>query len=76
MLDSQVLLGLTRVQQMPTTGQFVAVWVYEGRLWSDTFMYREGVLYVSNHNSWSDDEDDWVDPGLHPARDAGNFYIV
>jgi len=33
------------VPSMPTEGQFVAVWEYKGRIWSDTFKYnKQGKL--------------------------------
>jgi hypothetical protein len=31
-------------KEMPTTGQFVAMWVYNGRIWSETCLWDNGVL--------------------------------
>lgn len=43
------------VQTMPSSGQFVAVWVYSGLIWSRVLKYVDGVLC-----EYSTEEDDWV----------------
>lgn len=42
------------VKEMPTTGQFVAVWEYGGNIWSNTFCWDEWKLlcYVSDEWEW------------------------
>ena len=48
------------VPSMPTEGQFVAVWEYKGRIWSDTFKYnKQGKLvrWTNISVSWESCED-------------------
>lgn len=33
------------VKEMPTTGQFVAVWTGENGIWSDTYKWEGSTLY-------------------------------
>lgn len=37
---------LKQVSEMPTTGQFVAVWVYHGGACSHTLLWNDGELMV------------------------------
>lgn len=40
-------MKLLRVDERPTTGQFVAIWMHNGKPWSDTFMYDDfNLLHV------------------------------
>ncbi len=41
------------VKGMPNSGSFVEVWEYEGRLYSDTYEWVEGVLH--QYRQWQDD---------------------
>lgn len=47
---------------IPTTGQFVATWVYGKELWGGTFKWIDGELWEFNSNtdgwdaSWSEDD--------------------
>lgn len=35
---------MTQVDEMPISGQFVAVWVYGGKVWSDAYRWGEEGL--------------------------------
>lgn len=38
---------------MPTEGQFVALWMNNGLLWSDTHRYQNGVLQqLESNGKW------------------------
>lgn len=52
------------VDEMPEEGQFVAVWEYNGEIWSDTFSIIDGELM-----KFSDDRDDFY-------RDSGVGYAI
>lgn len=43
------------VTAQPTTGQFVAVWEYDGEMWSDTYRWDNGDLFM-----FDAEEDVWV----------------
>lgn len=45
---------MKQVNEMPIEGQFVAIWINENGVWSDTLMYEDGVLHVYNNQ-----EDSW-----------------
>lgn len=45
---------------MPTSGSFIAVWEYDGQIWSDTYQWQEGVL-----NRYYDSTE-WVDENWSP----------
>ncbi len=34
------------VTTIPTEGQFIAVWQYDGLVWSSTILHNGGVLYM------------------------------
>lgn len=38
------MVQMKEVEEMPKDGQFVVVFVFEGRVWSHTFRYENGVL--------------------------------
>ena len=40
------------VKEMPTSGQFVAVWEYGGNVWSDTFCWEDYNLLCYVSNGW------------------------
>lgn len=37
---------MKRVNEMPKNGQFVVVWVYDGKLWSETWRWNKGVVEI------------------------------
>ncbi|AFQ97164.1 putative phage protein [Aeromonas phage Aes508] len=37
---------MKRVNEMPKNGQFVVVWVYDGKLWSETWRWNDGVVEI------------------------------
>lgn len=36
---------MMQVDEMPSSGQFVAVWEHDGELWSDVLKWRDGELF-------------------------------
>lgn len=42
------------VKEMPTTGQFVAVWEFNGEIWSDRYQWDKGGLmeYDPDSREW------------------------
>ena len=55
------------VNEMPTSGQFVAVWEYDGKLYGDAYKWEEDYLVEYN-----EDQDLWLsicsDSHLKAAR--------
>lgn len=55
---------MKQVDEMPKEGQFIAVWEFGGRLWSDTIMIDEDtgsfLVYNSGLDAWN--EDVWHNP--------------
>jgi len=45
-------------KQLPTKGNFVAVWEYKDKVWSDTFLYKgeEVLIWNEEFSRWSDDK--------------------
>lgn len=37
---------MKHVNEMPKNGQFVVVWVYDGKLWSETWRWNNGVVEI------------------------------
>lgn len=54
----------------PEEGNFVAVWEYQGCIWSDSFMFINGSLHIYQKNDeYGEVVDDWVptEPKYHPG---------
>jgi hypothetical protein len=47
---------MNEIKEMPASGQFVAIWIYNGRIWSETCMYKGESLYA-----YSQAEDDFTE---------------
>lgn len=60
-------MSIVQVTERPTEGQFVEMWVYQGRLYSTTLRWVDDVLL-----EYTDYHDDWV-PYSIPSRDAHSF---
>lgn len=47
---------MKQVSSKPTTGQFVALWVHEGKIWCDTYRHDGDTLlmYRSENDSWEE----------------------
>lgn len=43
-LQDLVVNDMILTNRMPESGQFVALWTYEGRPWSATLKYENGIL--------------------------------
>jgi len=57
---------MREVKNRPTSGQFVAVWQYNDKIWSDTYCYRKNELCM-----WNETKDDFF---LIPTSDALAIY--
>jgi hypothetical protein len=71
--------------QMPQTGQFVLIWSYDGKIWSDVCKWIDGVLYRYDKSSECDDENCGCDIGFegidqHPAMQENyqdlNYFTI
>ena len=41
---------MKQVDEMPTSGQFVAVWSYGEKIWSEVYMWKDGDIYAYGNN--------------------------
>ena len=63
---------MNEVSEMPQEGQFVAIWIYRGEIWSDTFKWKSGKLYYFENaddcfrSYWTDQSQPWRDPKNKP----------
>jgi hypothetical protein len=66
-----------RVKGLPTEGQFVAVWVANGRVWSSTFRRHRGQLqeYFSESDCFRATAEDFWDFFGAP-RDSFKFFTL
>lgn len=37
---------MKHVNEMPKNGQFVVVWAYDGKIWSETWRWNDGVVEI------------------------------
>ena len=42
---------MKRADEMPTSGQFVAVWQYNKNPWANVFEWDDGELFIYNENA-------------------------
>lgn len=63
-------MNIRKTNEMPTEGQFAALWNFNGGLWCATFKYKHGCLhrYDSNEDGWR--------PDLAPVPVDGAMYFV
>ena len=63
------------VNEQPTSGHFVAVWVFGDSVWSDAFEYIDGRL----HRYCPDAEGEWCETGsdnaIPPQAVAIAYYV-
>lgn len=63
---------MKQVDEMPTSGQFVAVWQYDGDIYCDTLKYDLDVIY-----SYQENENDYFykieDPYFYKSVGAKYF---
>lgn len=38
-------MKMLEVPSMPTEGQFIGMWIYEGKIWCNTYRWIDGVLH-------------------------------
>jgi len=60
------------LSEQPKEGQFIRVWVYANRIWSDTTMVSSGELLV---NKYTDDDQFEVGQELTRAQEENCFFI-
>lgn len=51
---------MKEVEEKPTTGQFVELWIHDGEVFSQTMRWNGIVLetYSSYHDQWNEDDTD------------------
>lgn len=67
---------MKHVNEMPKNGQFVVVWVYDGKLWSETWRWNNGVVEILMDDDTAEDwrvNDCYYDDGY---EDLELNYIV
>lgn len=67
---------MKHVNEMPKSGQFVVVWVYNGKLWSETWRWNDGVVEIFIENATTEEwrtNDCYYDNGY---EDLEPSYIV
>tara|TARA_R110000772_G_scaffold16184_1_gene46211 strand:+ start:1643 stop:1861 length:219 start_codon:yes stop_codon:yes gene_type:complete len=47
---------IKKVKEIPTEGQFVVVWIYEGAVWSSTYCHSDGELHDIDTKEVMDNE--------------------
>lgn len=63
---------MNEVSEMPKEGQFVAVWIYRGKIWSDIFKWKDGKLYYFDNehdefcSHWTEKSHTWGDHQKKP----------
>lgn len=61
------------VKTLPTSGQFIAIWKYEGHLWSETLAWRKNptsgdlALFLYEHHA-----DGWVIQSVHAWKNGNS----
>jgi len=61
---------IKKVKEMPTEGQFVITWIWEGVVWSGTYAWIQGILYdLTFDEPASDDVLEW-------AQDETKDYFI
>ena len=64
---------MKQVDEMPTSGQFVAVWIgFDGRIWSDTVKWKSGSLY--SYNLFNDSIDQSENNDNFTELETEDFY--
>lgn len=67
----------TTLDTQPTTGQFTAMWEFDGELWSATFKWVDGALFVyCETDGWMNLSANTSDPHAVPRRATSALYIV
>ena len=41
-------MNIEKVDEMPTKGQFTAVWIFNNKVWSETYLWVENQLFEYN----------------------------
>jgi hypothetical protein len=69
---------MRELSEMPEEGQFVVVWEFGGRIWSDTFLVSDGD--PSFVHTWFNDADEWGDAERVDvqafADNPSKFYVI
>ncbi len=67
-----MLNNCTMSSAMPTKGQFVEMWVYEGVLWSSTYRHRDDLL-----ERYDEEGDQWVEEVyVHSDEKPQNCFLT
>jgi len=63
--------GFKQVDEMPLSGHFMMVWTHDGYLWSQTFKYRDNMLY-----QYEQFNDEWTTEIGLPRKELKRYYFV
>jgi hypothetical protein len=62
--------NMKQVEERPTEGQWVELWVYKKEIWSDTYRMCGGEIYIFNEES-----DEW-DKNTMADANVDIFFFV
>lgn len=62
---------MTFIETLPTAGSFVAVYEFNGKVWSETFLYRRGEL-----RQWDEESQGWQEYFFRPWKSHHCKYII
>jgi hypothetical protein len=50
-------INVITTRKMPQKGQFIIVWIYNNKLWSDTVMWKDRMLFTAKDhgNTWKEE---------------------
>ena len=48
---------MKQISEMPTSGQFIAVWMYNNKIWSSVYKYESGCLVDVDYEPVDDVDD-------------------
>ena len=67
---------MRELSEMPEEGQFVAVWEYNGKIWSDTYYWEDDkLLCFSNESEEFEIQDHELDCEAFVSNPA-KFYVI
>ena len=60
-LSGGIEMKMKLTKTKPKSGQFVAVWEFNKKIWCDTFMWEDGIFKLYIHSTDEFEVDDWAD---------------
>lgn len=62
---------MKQVDEMPTSGQFVAVWEHDGEMWCETLKWKRDKLFA-----YSREDDEFGDLVLPSHYKTATFFVM